>query len=388
MIKKKEEALMLDIENTPSEKTKEEKSNKPFLQTKYLFLTYAQTPEDWTKEKVRDTLLHEILVYTKGKNRFDTKVTAYIIAEERHKEPRGKGEYERGGKHFHCLLELKKRTKIPDERFLDIDGHHGNYQSAGNPFSVLNYCKKDGNYLSEGFPGLKSKVKNVIEAETELDAKLMIAENMGAKDLINLRALQLMQRSQEEFVKKTVLKMPEFPFQQLFKPYTKESGFHHDDRRPMGIMLFGEPESGKTSFAYKMGLDLGYPWFEASDLKEFEHYSQEELIIFDEITQEVLEGNSSFFARVISQQQARTLPYYGTKTLNPTKKVFFTTNADVLSWNYSDSLLNRLIFVQVFSNGEYQFWKWKNNHFERCSPKEYGFFDRNQQSLDEFDIGE
>ena len=62
----------------------------------------------------------------------------YVIAEEKHAD---------GEPHLHAFLKLDRRVNFKASMF-DVAGYHGNYQPAKSWRAVQEYCKKDGNYIS------------------------------------------------------------------------------------------------------------------------------------------------------------------------------------------------------------------------------------------------
>ena len=62
----------------------------------------------------------------------------YVIAEEEHAD---------GEPHLHAFLKLNKRKKFSAAMF-DLGDYHGNYQPAKSWRAVVDYVKKDGNYIS------------------------------------------------------------------------------------------------------------------------------------------------------------------------------------------------------------------------------------------------
>ena len=65
-------------------------------------------------------------------------IAEYVICEEEHKDET---------KHLHAFIKLAKKKRWSENMF-DIDGYHGNYQIAKSWRAVINYVKKDGNYIS------------------------------------------------------------------------------------------------------------------------------------------------------------------------------------------------------------------------------------------------
>lgn len=352
-------------------------SNEIFLQTKYLFLTYPKAPSHWTISYVKNRLINEILVYEKGPERFNTKVRAWCISRETHKEKRGSGDYERGEHHFHGIFELKSRSKILTSNTLDIeiggDGEdkyemiHGNYQSAKNPKSVLNYVKKDGNYEGEGFPGLTTKhtSRDVLEASDDLTAKMMASDRMRPKELLDLRSeIEVTKQVGDEKVR-IMHSLPSYQFQEVVKPFLKEMGFNPNNLfdRSRALLAFGEPESGKTSLGQHIENETGWRQFKVIDYKDFKQYDNEEIIILDEMTAEKWKEKPDFVKSLITNMECITPPYYGNKKLAPVRKVIITTNEDAREWDFPSGLAERLILVKTKKNGEYQYMVRKQNEW-------------------------
>lgn len=62
----------------------------------------------------------------------------YVIAEEEHLD---------GSPHLHAFLKLNKKVRWSSTRF-DLGDFHGNYQPAKSWKAVQEYCKKEGDYIS------------------------------------------------------------------------------------------------------------------------------------------------------------------------------------------------------------------------------------------------
>nr|WAE42421.1 MAG: replication associated protein [Cressdnaviricota sp.] len=96
------------------------KKTKRFqLQGKNFFLTYPQC--DLSKEDAAKELGHKLAL------------DYLIIAQEQHKD---------GTPHLHALITAKEKAKISNQKFFDIAGFHGNYQTARNTDDVREYVKK------------------------------------------------------------------------------------------------------------------------------------------------------------------------------------------------------------------------------------------------------
>lgn len=110
----------------------------PFdINAKYYFLTYSQVPLSWDLE----TLSHILLL----ENRWlREKEHDYAIGQEQHAD---------GGNHFHVLLCFRERTRLRDQRKLDIsDGTNGpfhpNIQAAKDARATFAYVTKGGRFIT------------------------------------------------------------------------------------------------------------------------------------------------------------------------------------------------------------------------------------------------
>lgn len=103
----------------------------PFrLQAKNLFLTYPQC--DLELEVIRDTLLEVLTTF---------EPSYLVVSSEAHED---------GQLHRHVFIALAKKSDIRNANALDINGFHGNYQTARQPTNSRNYVIKDGQFIEWG----------------------------------------------------------------------------------------------------------------------------------------------------------------------------------------------------------------------------------------------
>lgn len=75
-------------------------------------------------------------------------ISKYVISQEEHADEPEKG------KHLHVYLEFNKKTNILSCKKLDLIDNlkkkilHGEYQAVKNKADVINYIKKDGNFIT------------------------------------------------------------------------------------------------------------------------------------------------------------------------------------------------------------------------------------------------
>lgn len=64
-----------------------------------------------------------------------------MVAQEQHED---------GSPHIHAYVRFAKEKDVRKQEYFDIDGFHGNYQTAKSSIAVTRYCKKDGNFIQFG----------------------------------------------------------------------------------------------------------------------------------------------------------------------------------------------------------------------------------------------
>lgn len=89
------------------------------------FLTYPKCP--LTKEEALTIL----------QTNFYQKIVEYVICEEKHKD---------GSPHLHAFIKFDRKVKFSKK--FDLLDYHGEYQAAKSWRSVVKYCQKDGNFIS------------------------------------------------------------------------------------------------------------------------------------------------------------------------------------------------------------------------------------------------
>lgn len=95
------------------------------LNSKQLFLTYPHCP---IKKEDALSILSKIVSLEK-----------YIICEELHED---------GTPHLHAYIKSVKILDIRSNRYFDLNEYHGKYETCRNFHAVRNYCKEDGNYIT------------------------------------------------------------------------------------------------------------------------------------------------------------------------------------------------------------------------------------------------
>jgi len=83
------------------------------------------------------------------KEKLSDKFLGVVIARELHED---------GTPHLHVYVLLKRKFNCKNALYWDLEGYHGNYQSARDINAVVKYIKKDGDILQEGDIDWKEKV--------------------------------------------------------------------------------------------------------------------------------------------------------------------------------------------------------------------------------------
>lgn len=268
-------------------------------------------------------------------------------------------------------MELEKETNIRGEKTLDIEDEkgvviHGNYQAVKDIFAVLNYVKKHGDWIGEGFPGMGTRERAILSTESEMDAKLMLMNKMKPLDQLNLRKEYKSVKIKRTLVEEIAMEAPDYPYQEVLKPYErlKDKAGINSKGRPMGLLLYGEPESGKTTLPFKISSRLGEKIRVVKNMKSMsEHYNGEQIILLDEWRGIEFEKYGAEISQMVTEPHATTVDYYGTKEMVWPRKIIIATNENVENWRWTPALQSRFLVIKVKSNGDYQCKLWKKSLF-------------------------
>lgn len=127
-----------------------------------IFLTYPQC--DLTKETLL-VRLHALF-----------EIKEYVVAEEKHAD---------GSPHLHAFLKLCRKINRTTPDFADVDGFHPNIQAPRSVKAVIEYVRKDANYLaSEGIAKLISKKTygSILREATNTQHYLSLVEEHFPRD--------------------------------------------------------------------------------------------------------------------------------------------------------------------------------------------------------------
>lgn len=153
-------------------------NNSFSFHAKNVFLTYPRCPA--SKEWVKDWFMVKFL----------NKINYFTIAEEDHEEV---DENNGVGGHIHAVLSFKTKTRIRNQTTFDLEIYdnesglpiiyHPNIQSPRNLKDVIEYCKKDGNYISN-HENRKRSYGEIIKAHNSIDSFLEEIEEHYPRDLV------------------------------------------------------------------------------------------------------------------------------------------------------------------------------------------------------------
>jgi len=159
-----------------------------------LFLTYPRCLLE--KQVVLDALKLKLS---------SKKIKHIIVAQELHED---------GTPHIHAYVSLEQKTDFSSPSCLDIDGYHGNYQTAGSPEAVAIYIKKDSDFLEEGETSWEQAqtarrchkkiiLKSLVEDPSESNLLAQVKEHPELltdlkKMKVNLECLRQLQRQEDD----------------------------------------------------------------------------------------------------------------------------------------------------------------------------------------------
>lgn len=97
----------------------------------------------------------------------------YVIGEEFHQD---------GGNHYHVYLTFAKRVHSRDPKVFDIDGYHPNIKKVKRDQGWIEYCMKDGHFISGGIELFKNST-NFIKRKNDFDAWCAYVQNKQRDDV-------------------------------------------------------------------------------------------------------------------------------------------------------------------------------------------------------------
>ena len=334
----------------------EDNNNEGFrLNGSRLFLTYPKV-EGVTKEEIIEILKKKLVYERKGEDNGRSKIRSYIVSEEKHED---------GKKHYHCMLELKSIVNITDNSYFDIKGYHGNYQTVKNKKKVVAYVKKGGDYIEDqnGMMLLEDKYRDILGAKTESDLNMMLFKDMSVKEKKEFWREREMRINIDNSIKNINININ---YYNELSPFSKDGGMINFkeleivdkkgklvkgfNERPLGICVYGPPNTGKTTFAKKVAQDIGDRWLSFIELKQLSTaYRGERVLIIDELKKTDIEkGNyQEEVSKLVTDEKYLTQLYYGSIPIEWPRKVVLLTNEDVKTWDLHENIKSRILFVEV-----------------------------------------
>lgn len=237
-------------------------------------------------------------------------VNEYVVAKESHAD---------GEPHLHAYV--KFQTGLRTTEFtprLDVDGHHGNYQSARSFRSVVKYVTKDGDYITN---------LSDVMLETPQAKRIKLVhqiEETSIKDLIKTGAISLNQIKNVQLAKSIL---------------SSSEAYDHDSVR--GIWITGPPLTGKSTRArdeFGLGdyfcLDFPTKWMDG--------YAGQSCIIVDDFDDRWPAIWSFYFKRWADKYACQAEVKGGTVQLRH-KRLVVTSNHTIEDLYNSDLILREAI---------------------------------------------
>jgi len=207
----------MEIERSRSRS--QEKAKKFRIQSKSWFLTYPRLNK--SKEEALVLLQNKLA----GKP-----YVGMVVCRELHED---------GFPHIHAFVLLKDQFQCVNERFWDIEGHHGNYQKARDITSVAKYIKKDGDYLEHGEISWKEKLNAREEHRKYLGKRLIDGEPLEQVVRENPQLLFGLKHLEQDL--------------HTWKRLTLKP---HETTSTRGVWIFGRPGVGKSHYVRAHEPDL------------------------------------------------------------------------------------------------------------------------------------
>jgi hypothetical protein len=125
----------------------EQRPEKPFkINTRTLLLKYKGCPSYWTLEYVKARFIDHILIHRYGKNKFKSRVVAWIISRKQYQNT----------SEFYCLFSLDSSWEVKNKEQLDLFGIGYVYKPVKDATKILDHVKSHGEWIGEGFPKVLS----------------------------------------------------------------------------------------------------------------------------------------------------------------------------------------------------------------------------------------
>ena len=216
------------------------------------FLTYPQCPCP------KEDCLADLKDGLKEKRNLD--VEEYVVAEEKH---------ENGDPHLHAFIKLNKRIRFSKNLFdIIYEGktYHGHYEIAKSWHAVEQYCKKEGDYISN---------LNIKAAQNKQSKKI------GVKELES-DPLELLERGVISGFQLANFVKNQNVYNLLKNKRKANRDINLDIEKKRHIWYYGESNSGKTYRLKTMIKNDPDNWFQIPTNNDWIGYSGEKNLYLDE----------------------------------------------------------------------------------------------------------
>nr|WAE43016.1 MAG: replication associated protein [Cressdnaviricota sp.] len=203
------------------------------LNAKYVFLTYSQTPETWTKESLLEKL--------------PSGYVKHCISKESHQD---------GGIHFHVLLCHSTSFRTRNSRYFDVDGVHPNVQAARDHKATRTYVKKDGDFIESDnwSDDVGSKYSSALTCQTRDEFFSYFEKELPRDYILNYERLEYV--ANKRF--KSIIPPYQNSYINFILPdelieWTTGNLSRPRPERPKSLWIVGESRLGKTVWARSLG---------------------------------------------------------------------------------------------------------------------------------------
>ena len=216
------------------------------------FLTYPQCPCP------KEDCLADLKDGLKEKRNLD--IDEWVVAEEKH---------ENGDPHLHAFIKLNKRIRFSKNLFdIIYEGktYHGHYEIAKSWHAVEQYCKKEGDYISN---------LNIKAAQNKQSKKI------GVKELES-DPLELLERGVISGFQLANFVKNQNVYNLLKNKRKANRDINLDIEKKRHIWYYGESNSGKTYRLKTMIKNDPDNWFQIPTNNDWIGYSGEKNLYLDE----------------------------------------------------------------------------------------------------------
>lgn len=314
------------------------------LYAKVFYLTHPNMPNGVTLWQYLSALEERMVVKRQTCDKMPmgcTKIDGFCIGRQRHKS---------GKSHFHAFIRAKTRCDVRCSKYFDVSiggiTYHGNYQTVKNISAVLNYCRKDGEYIEHNL--VTGMAKIIINCPDELNVMMALDRSNKRREYRFWTQVYRLYKSRRQHKRRKSLRRHIVSFDWFSKfnqPQSVMGWVKGEDQRPKGLLLTGPAETGKTSFIIKMAQNAEY--FIATEPKHFKNYKGEELIGLDEFQWARWATHIPFLKNIITGHRVFTPSYYGSKELATPRRVVICTNEDPREWPMPDPLKYRFYLYRT-----------------------------------------